>query len=134
MRLLHLPRCLRPTILVIALALPVYGAAKAVEIARLQGRWDLVSVNNQPVRVGEPIFFEIDGLTIRGSDGCNDFGGRVDAPSRLVMTQRGCASYAHKLALRPTDLIVQLKAATLVEGRLLVPLPDGGGQAEFKRR
>ena len=35
------------------------------------------------MKASEPIFFEIDGLVIRGFDGCNSFGGRLNSPSKL---------------------------------------------------
>jgi heat shock protein HslJ len=109
-------------------------AAKAMEIADLQGRWDLISVNAQPLRPGEPIYFAIDGQKISGFDGCNHFGGRLDSPSRLVISQRACEPDVAMLPLNLTDPLPQLKAAKLVDGRLLLPLPDGRGEAQFNRR
>src|SRR5262249_19464615 len=133
---IHLLCCVGSCILVLTLVLvtSLPGVAKAMEISELQGRWDLVSMNGQPVRAGEPIFFEIEGLAIRGFDGCNNFGGRIDAPSRLVTSQRACEPNVETLPLKLTDPLPQLKASRLVEERLLVPLPGGAGEAQFRSR
>lgn len=110
----------------------VSGAAEVMNTTHLQGRWALQTLNGN--RIETEIFFEIDGTKITGFDGCNNFGGRVDAPSRLVMSQRACASKKALPLINISEIITQLRSAKVSNSRMTVPLPGGGGEAEFERR
>jgi heat shock protein HslJ len=110
------------------------AAGDAMDMSKLQGRWVLESIGGQPVSAGDEIYFEIDGMTITGFDGCNKFGGSLDAPDRLRMTQRGCVSDRPKLPLELSDPRSQLDAATVTGEQLTLPLPGGPGEAVFSRR
>lgn len=103
------------------------------DMSMLQGRWVLESINGQLTGSGTKVYFEIDGLTITGFDGCNKFGGRLDAPSRIRMTQRGCASDRLRLPLELPDPRSQLNAAKVTGEKLKLPLPGGKGEAGFRR-
>lgn len=110
------------------------AVSDAEDMSKLQGRWVLELINGQPVASGTKVYFEIDGQTITGFNGCNKFGGRLDAPDRLRMTQRGCASDALSLPLELPDPRSQLDAAEVAGEKLKLRLPDGTGEAIFGRQ
>ena len=113
-------------------AAPVVG--DPMDMSKLQGRWILESINGKPVESENEIYFEIDGPAITGFDGCNKFGGRLDAPARLRMTQRACVSEGPRLPLELPDARPQLKAAEVTGEKLKLLLPDGTGEAGFRRQ
>ncbi len=113
---------------------PAFASGEIVNLSRLQGRWVLNSINEHPLNEGNYIYFEIDALTITGFDGCNKFGGRLDALSRLRMSQRACVNNETKLPLKLTDPWPQLNASEVSGDKLTMPLPDGAGKACFNRQ
>ncbi len=50
----------------------------------------LESIDGRPVEAPKEIFFEIAAGSVSGYDGCNHFGGRLDALDEMRATQRGC--------------------------------------------
>ena len=110
------------------------AAGDTMDMSKLQGRWVLESINGQPVSSGAEVYFEIDGMTITGFDGCNKFGGSLDAPDRMRMTQRGCVSDRPRLPLELSDPRSQLDAAKLTGEKLTLQLPGGTGEAGFSRQ
>jgi len=110
------------------------AAGDAMDMSKLQGRWVLESISGQPVSSGDELYFEIEGMTITGFDGCNKFGGSLDAPERMRMTQRGCVSDTPRLPLELSDPRPQLEAAKVTGEELTLPLPGGTGDAVFSRR
>ena len=55
-------------------------------------------------------------------------------PSAGVGGQRGCPEGEEKkLPINPSDLVAQLARATVKGEMLSLPLPDGKGEAQFKR-
>ncbi len=117
---------------VLSCAAPATG--DLLDVSKLQGRWILESINGTPVESEQEIYFEIDGQIIRGFDGCNTFGGRLDAPTRLRMTQRECVSAGPMLPLELPDARSQLKAGEVAGEKLTLPLSGEAGQAGFVRR
>jgi len=105
--------------------------ANAMETEHLKGRWDLISVKGLPIPAGRRAHFQIDGTQFQGFDGCNSFGGRLDQPKMLVMSQRACADGMKILPLDLRDPWRQLKAATISNDRLVVD--TCAGAAEFTR-
>jgi hypothetical protein len=106
--------------------------AATMETGHLEGRWDLTSVNGRPLSAGQRAHFEIDGMRIRGFDGCSSFGGRLDRPGEMAISQRACPDGARILPLDLTDPWRQLKEATVSEDRLSVE--TRAGEAVFTRR
>lgn len=94
----------------------------------------LESIDGREVEPKPEIYFEIDGRTLTGFDGCNTFGGSLDAPENLRMTQRACADPGPRLPLDLEDPLAQLEGAKLDGDTLELPLPDGSGTATLRRR
>lgn len=112
----------------------VIAQEKRLDNEALQGRWELVTVDNQPVDAESEMYFSIDGETITGFDGCNRFSGALQAPGSLVMTQRGCTAPEFEFPLNLADPRGQLSAATVENDRLTLPTIDNSGTAVFQRR
>jgi hypothetical protein len=104
-----------------------------MDISKLQGRWVLELVNGRPVSSEREIYFEIEELRISGFDGCNRFGGRLDAPGEVRVSQRACAERGPRLPLDLSDPESHLKTAELTGDKLDLPLPGRGGTARFRR-
>jgi heat shock protein HslJ len=121
-------------ILALSLVFFPFTRAHAMDVASLQGRWVLEAVNGKSVSPdrGE-IYFQITEQTIIGYDGCNRFGGSLSQPSRIQKGQRGCPSDAMLLPLDFSNPASQLSQATVRGDRLFLPLPDGKGEAQFRR-
>jgi len=105
-----------------------------MDISELKGRWVLEAVNGRAVAVesGE-IFFMISNDTISGYDGCNRFGGSISQPYSIRKTQRDCPAELPTLPLELSDPLRQLGRATVTGDKLTLPLPDGTGEARFRR-
>ena len=103
-------------------------------IAELQGKWILESIDGNAIEPKPAIYFEIDGLKISGFDGCNRFGGSLDAPNELQIGQRGCPSDSPRLPLQLTDPRVQLRSSRLEDDTLELVLVGEAGKAKFRRQ
>jgi META domain-containing protein len=114
-------------------SMPLAGA-HAMDISELKGRWVLETVDGKSVapEKGE-IYFQVTEQTITGYDGCNRFGGSVTQPSQAQRGQRGCPPDTKPLPLDFSNLLPQLSRATVSGDKLSVPLPDGKGEARFRR-
>ena len=110
------------------------AANSHMDMSNLQGRWVLESINGKPVESENEIYFEIEGTIITGFDGCNNFGGKLDVPASLRMTQRACISEGPRLPLELPDARSQLKAAEVIGKKLKLKLPDRKGEASFRRQ
>ncbi|MGD9922781.1 MAG: META domain-containing protein [Pseudorhodoplanes sp.] len=110
------------------------ASAQPMEMANLRGRWVLETINGQPVpsALGE-VYFQITGPTIIGFDGCNRFGGNMNQLGRVQKGQRGCAPGAPTLPFDLSAALAQLERSSMSGDRLSLPLPDGGGTAQFRR-
>ncbi|MFQ5525984.1 MAG: META domain-containing protein [Thermoanaerobaculia bacterium] len=102
-------------------------------ISDLQGKWVLESISGDAVETPSEIYFKIDERTISGFDGCNHFGGPLDAPQNLRMTQRACAEEGPSLPLDLAKPLAQLESAHLEADTLELDLPDETGKASFRR-
>lgn len=111
----------------------MHPTANAMDIEGLMGRWVLVAVNGKQVSRHPEIYFEIAGQSITGYDGCNRFGGLLAQPSNIRKTQRGCPNERTAMPLDLSNPVEQLSSSTLRSDRLLLPLTNGKGMAEFKR-
>jgi hypothetical protein len=100
--------------------------------SELTGKWLLESIDGRPV-TGREIHFQIEGLTISGFDGCNTFGGRLDAPGRIRISQRACEGNAPEFPLRLEDAAAHLRTARRSGDRLDLPLWERPGIASFRR-
>lgn len=109
------------------------GECDDMDVSGLQGRWTLESIDGKPVDAPTPIYFEIDGLTITGFDGCNNFGGRLDQPAGLRKSQRACLAEGPRLPLDFSDPWAHLERATVSNNTLVLPLPEGSGHARLHR-
>lgn len=109
-----------------------YGTAET-EMKELQGKWVLESIDGNAVETTSDIYFEIDGNTISGFDGCNRFGGSLDAPERMRMTQRACPPEMPRLPLDLSAPRRQLESSRLDGDTLEVDLVDDAGTAKFRR-
>lgn len=105
-----------------------------MDVSELKGRWVLETVDGKSVapEKGE-IYFQITDQTITGYDGCNRFGASVTQPSQGQRGQRGCPPDAIPLPLDFSNLVPQLSRATVSGDKLSLPLPDGKGEAQFRR-
>ena len=104
----------------------------SAEIADLQGRWTLVAISGAPTGSSSPfVHFEIKGTAISGFDGCNSFAGSLDKPEAIIATQRACPAGP---PFDVSDLIRNMRLATLVAGRLTVTLGPTGQQFEFSKQ
>jgi heat shock protein HslJ len=121
-------------ILALSLVYLPFIKAHAMDVASLQGRWVLEAVDGKSVSPdrGE-IYFQITEQTISGYDGCNRFGGSLTQPGRIQKGQRGCPADTMLLPLDFSNPASQLSRATVRGERLLLPLPDGKGEAQFRR-
>jgi hypothetical protein len=102
----------------------------------LQGSWQLVEINSQPVRPavgGALLAFTITDGSIEGFDGCNSFWGRLDQPGSMASTRRGCPDGSLKLPLDLTDPMSHLKAGRIDTGRLMLPERAGIPASVFTR-
>jgi hypothetical protein len=105
---------------------------RSAEIADLQGRWTLVAISGGPTGSSFPsVHFEIKSMAISGFDGCNNFAGSLDKPDEIITTQRECAAGA---PFDVSDLVRNMRLATLVAGRLTVTLGPTGRQFEFSKQ
>lgn len=112
----------------------VFAEASPMELSALQGRWILESINQESVPPEHNLHFQIEGQVITGFDGCNSFGGSLDNPEMLRKGQRACADAGPRLPLQLSDPLPQLNASRLIGNELTVPLPQGEGEATFRRR
>ena len=108
------------------------AAAEPVQPADLNGRWVLEAIDGRPVSEDVEMYFEIQGSAISGYDGCNSFGGSLDNPGMLRMTQRACSPEPIPFPLDLTDPRAQLMRGEL-RGDVL-ELPIASGTATFRRR
>jgi heat shock protein HslJ len=102
----------------------------------LQGSWQLVEINSQPVRPaagGALLGFTIKDGAIEGFDGCNRFWGRLDQPGSMASTRRGCPDGTLKLPLDLTDPMSHLTAGRIDAGRLMLPERAGIPASVFTR-
>lgn len=105
---------------------------RSAEVADLQGRWTLVAISGAPTGSSFPsVHFEVKGMAISGFDGCNNFGGLLDKPEAIIATQRACAAGA---PFDVSDLVRNMRLATLVAGRLTVSLGSTRQQFEFSKQ
>lgn len=104
-----------------------------MDTTRLDGKWVLEAIDGRPVTGGSEVFFEIEGRTISGFDGCNRFGGRLDAPGGVRISQRACAEGGPRLPLDLSDPESHLRRGDLAGDRLELPLAGGPGKATFRR-
>ena len=110
------------------------GSAADVSIPELQGKWVLQSINDRAIPSEPVIFFKIEGMTISGFDGCNSFGGPLDAPDELRITQRACPSDGPRLPLQLSNPRAQLESSRLDGDTLELDAGDEGGTAKFQRQ
>ena len=110
------------------------GTAGTPDMKALQGRWVLESIDGRTIETTSDIYFEIDGETISGFDGCNKFGGSLDAPERMRRTQRACSSDTPRLPLDLSDPRSQLESSRLDGDTLELDLADDAGTAKFRRK
>jgi heat shock protein HslJ len=108
------------------------GVSSVTDVKELQGKWVLVSINSEAIATESDIYFKIDGKTISGFDGCNTFGGPLDAPDRMRMTQRECSSDTPRLPLDLSNPRRQLESSKLEGDTLVVDVADG--KARFRRQ
>jgi hypothetical protein len=107
------------------------SSSRSAEISDLQGAWALVATSGTPASSSSlSVHFEIRSSAISGFDGCNTFAGSLDRPDAIVATQRDCAAGA---PFDVSDLVRNMRGATLVEGRLTVTLGPTRRQFEFSR-
>jgi META domain-containing protein len=106
----------------------------AMDVSALKGRWVLEAVDGKPIgpEKGE-IYFQVTEQTITGFDGCNRFGANVAQPSPIQKGQRGCPPETILLPLDLSNPVTQLSRATVRGDKLFLPLPDGKGEAQFRR-
>jgi hypothetical protein len=111
-----------------------FAKAHAIDISTLKGRWVLETVDGKRIapKSGE-IYFQVTEQAITGYDGCNRFGVSLAQPSAALGGQRGCPPESKILPLDPSDLVPQLSRATVSGDKLSLPLPDGKGEAQFRR-
>ena len=114
----------------------IAACAGSLTASDLQGSWQLVAINSQPVRpaaVDALPVFTIKDQSIEGFDGCNSFWGRLDQPGSIVSTRRGCLDGSLKLPLDLTDPMAHLKAGRIDTGRLILPKRAAIPESVFKR-
>jgi heat shock protein HslJ len=110
--------------------------AGSLSASDLQGSWQLVEINSQPVRPaagGALLGFTIKDQSIEGFDGCNNFWGRLDQPGSMASTRRGCPDGSLKLPLDLTDPMSHLNTGRIDKGRLMLPERAGIPASVFTR-
>ena len=100
-------------------------------ITELRGEWVLESIEGRPIDSKSRIYFEIGEETISGYDGCNSFGGKLDALDRLRRGQRACP--AEVLQIRFSDLKTQFESLKVEGDALDLVLADDAGKARFRK-
>jgi hypothetical protein len=100
----------------------------------LQGTWVLREIDGRSLEVPKPIYFTIKDGVISGFDGCNSFGGPLNAPARIRMGQRGCPEDVDMLPLNLSRAAEQLAEARIYEDRMKLPIENGSGVAVFERQ
>jgi hypothetical protein len=119
--------------LAIAAFVPLSGGAAAT-LSAIEGRWILEAINGRPVTVGtEEIYFQLNGETITGYDGCNNFGGQITQPTQIRKSQRACPAGTLFLPLDLSNPLPQLDRAKITGGKLFLPLSSSQGEATFRR-
>lgn len=109
-------------------------ACNSIEAASMDGKWYLSNYGGQTVsRTANTPFFVIDGNTITGFDGCNQFGGKLDDPNSLRVGQRACAGDYIKIPIDLSNAQNQLSNATLDGDLLTVPATGPFPASEFVR-
>ncbi len=103
---------------------------RSAEIDEMQGRWTLATISGLPSVSLPPVHFEIKGTQIIGFDGCNSFAGSLDKPDAIIATQRGCPTGN---PFDVSDLVRDLRLATVVSGRLTVTSGLAGRKLEFSK-
>lgn len=118
------------------LLIPVLGGCMAVEsAASFDGRWTLASIGGQAVAAGTNApHFAIDGDTISGYDGCNQFGGQLSNPQAMRVGQRACAGDYLKLPLDLSDPKAHLDSANFEGDSLSLPARAGHPASVFVRQ
>jgi META domain len=105
-----------------------------MDISALNGRWVLETIEGKPAAAEQDVYFQIDGQTISGFDGCNRFGGNLSQPSLMRKSQRACLAAGVALPIDLANPLPQLTSARLEGDQLVVPLPGGAGEARFRRK
>lgn len=101
----------------------------AGDVGMIQGKWLLRAVNGAPVESEQPAYFSVSGNEFSGFDGCNFFGGMLDNPISLRMTQRACPD--EHLAFDAGALAAKLPAATTQDDTLTIVLDENGMTLQF---
>ncbi len=104
-----------------------------INVAGLQGRWILETLSGQPVELRKAVYFEIDGLILKGFDGCNNFSGPLENPVLIRKGQRDCAGEYVSLPLDLASPLDHLRQARVAGDVLSLPISEGGGEATFRR-
>jgi hypothetical protein len=116
------------------LVLGQMAVAQTIDVSLLRGRWVLESVDGNRIgRESGEIYFQITEEAVTGYDGCNRFGISLANPAAAIGGQRGCPPESKKLPINPSDLVPQLSRGTVSGDTLSLPLPDGKGEARFRR-
>ena len=93
----------------------------------LQGHWELKELGGQPISTTRAPWFIINGVKIRGYDGCNTFGGSLLPTPSIRSTEMACDSSTLLLPINWADPVKQLQEShfTYDEG-LYLTTPNGG--------
>ncbi|MEP4769671.1 MAG: META domain-containing protein [Roseibium sp.] len=94
----------------------------SIDVDVITGKWLLKTVDGAPVARDQTAYFSIAGNELSGFDGCNFFGGTLENPALLRMTQRACAD--DQLAFDANALVAKLPSATLQNDTLTIVLDD----------
>lgn len=110
------------------------GACTTMEAADLNGTWRLSSIDGQQVEASASSpHFTIDGNTINGFDGCNQFGGQLDQPQSLFVGQRECVGAVLNIPINLSDPQEHLATANVDGDRLAIPAQNGYPASVFHR-
>lgn len=106
----------------------------ATENTNISGSWRLMSIAGHSMSASDNVpQFTIDGSTISGFDGCNQFGGNLNDPQSMRLGQRACAGDYVKLPLDLSDPKAHLDSGSLQGDSLTLPARAGLPSSVFVR-
>ena len=96
----------------------------SARVSDLDGTWILQSINSVPVQATAEQtlpFFKIDGDSIEGYDGCNQFFGPIDEPGAVSSTRMACPDVTDMLPLDLNNVGEHLSASRINGETLALP-------------
>ena len=104
--------------------------AQPLTIDALQGNWMMNAPSTDERALPR---FTIDGQSIQGFDGCNEFSGRLDQPGSIGSTRRGCPEQTLRLPFDLSDPMPRLRSGKIEKGKLTLPADGRFPETSFRK-